>query len=65
MLPVVLPYNQFRMGNTSSEGSACEYTVSENAKKAKKGKIRVKKSWFWPKWVKNDQKRKKQASSNQ
>jgi hypothetical protein len=56
MLPVVLPYNRFAMGNTSGSTSPCEYTVTENGKKEKNGKIGVKKWSFSWKSVKNGRK---------
>jgi hypothetical protein len=39
MLPVVLLYNQFRMGSSTGWHLPREYTVSENGKKDKKRKI--------------------------
>jgi hypothetical protein len=42
------------MTNSTGSGSRREYTVSQNAKKAKKGKIGLQKSSFWAKSAKND-----------
>jgi hypothetical protein len=64
MLPVVLPYNRFRMGSSTGSHLPCEYTVIKNGKKAKKGKIGGRK---WPKLtktVKNGLKTEKVAPSN-
>jgi hypothetical protein len=50
MLPVVLPYNRFAMGNTSGSTSPCEYTVLRSGKKEKNRKIRPQK---WSKLTKS------------
>jgi hypothetical protein len=52
------------MSNTSGWGSPREYTVVENAKKEKNGKIGVKKWSFWSKSAKNDPNPEKEGPSN-
>jgi hypothetical protein len=47
------------MGSYTGSHLACEYTVSRSRKKAKKGKIGVKKGPKLPKWVKKGPKTEK------
>jgi hypothetical protein len=52
------------MGSYTGSHLACEYTVSRSRKKAKKGKIGVKKGPKLPKWVKKGPKTEKDPPSN-